>query len=97
MIKYLELASLKNDAQSMNILGGYYKENKDYSAMEKYFSLMIKNGYHVLHKFLFYDYLKTNMPSLSEARLVLSHAANTVSQPSSLVLAVNSETLSVGA
>ena len=37
-----------------------------------------------------------NIASLAFSRLVSSHAANTVSQPSSLVRAVNSETLSIG-
>ena len=40
---------------------------------------------------------KTRTPSRALSRLVFSHAANTVSQPSSLVRAVSSETLSVGA
>ena len=38
----------------------------------------------------------TNTASLSLARLVRSQAAKTVSQPSSLVRAVSSETLSTG-
>ena len=39
----------------------------------------------------------TNTPSSLRSRLPFSHATNTVSHPSSLVRAVNSETLSVGA
>jgi hypothetical protein len=40
---------------------------------------------------------KTNTASFSFDRLVSSHAAKTVGQPSSFVRAVSSETLSVGA
>src|SRR5215213_3690442 len=40
---------------------------------------------------------KTNSASSALSRLTLSHSTNTVSQPSSLVRAVSSDTLSVGA
>jgi hypothetical protein len=39
----------------------------------------------------------TNRPSSARSRLQRSHSTNTLAQPSSLVRAVSSETLSVGA